>query len=200
MKNNWNDDVAKQRKRGFNLPPDDYVYGIKSFPASVEVDGVAAALKQYCTFEQCNEFIPKKLIVRDFIAMNKATAKLGLTKTKDVDHFRALHDIKKEICFYNCTRTKKKSIPSEIVHGIATRTAPPIRDLIQNKYLHNWLHQNSIRRCKELLKCENAKNVSRTVYLTKASLLRQHRPKIDSKLSWKIPYFEKVSGIYCTNK
>ena len=31
------------------------------------------------------------------------------------------------------------------------REQPAIRDLLENKYLHEWMHQAALRRCQELL-------------------------------------------------
>ncbi len=70
---------------------------------------------------------------------------------------------------YCCPSIVKKSIP-DIIHGRITECVhidflrclndtfkylfsaqPSIRDLIENKYLHEWLHETTIRRCKEIL-------------------------------------------------
>lgn len=69
---------------------------------------------------------------------------------------------------YYCISTKTKLIP-DIIHGrvreyeyiyffLCTNDSfkyvfseqPSIRDLIENKYLHEWLHKSALRRCKEI--------------------------------------------------
>jgi hypothetical protein len=33
---------------------------------------------------------------------------------------------------------------------------PSIRDVLENRYLHEWLHTSAVRRCKEILKYDNS--------------------------------------------
>ncbi|CAF2438202.1 unnamed protein product [Rotaria sp. Silwood2] len=63
-------------------------------------------------------------------------------------------------CYSTC---KKKSI-SDMTHGRITGERQSIRDLIENKYLHEWLHKTAIRRCKEVL--NNNTPVSKKEFLS----------------------------------
>jgi len=89
------------------------------------------------------------------------------------------HQIQPNPCY--CACNEKQSI-ADVIHGRTTgyvhiyffqcindsceylfSEQQSIRDLIENKYLHEWLHKTAIRRCKEIL--ANNTSVSKTKFL-----------------------------------
>ncbi|CAF0904330.1 unnamed protein product [Rotaria sp. Silwood1] len=71
------------------------------------------------------------------------------------------HQINMNPCYRTCN--KNKSI-SDMIHGRITGERQSISDLIENKYLHEWLHKAAIRRCKEIL--NNNTPVSKIKFLS----------------------------------
>jgi len=92
--------IAKLRKRGCRLPPDDFVYGLKH-PKQNGITGVAAGkypIGFLCSFtltfplalqhKHTPVDIPKLQTIPNFIAINKIAARLGLTKVQDIHQYR----------------------------------------------------------------------------------------------------------------
>ncbi|CAF1132590.1 unnamed protein product [Rotaria sordida] len=136
----WDDnDMEKIHKRGFRLPPDNFVYGIKH------------PKQNALQYDNTPMNTSKSIIVPNFIEINKTTVQLGLTKVQDIHQYRKTmnnHLVNINPCY--STDIKKKSIP-DMIHGRITGERQSIRDLIENKYLHEWLHKAAIRRCKKIL-------------------------------------------------
>ncbi|CAF3095723.1 unnamed protein product [Rotaria socialis] len=95
--------MCKARKRGYRLPPENYVYGIKH-PQQNGITGVAAgkypidssfgcpesffckiALQHCCT---PMKKISKSISVPNFITINKNAVRLGLTRVQDIHQYR----------------------------------------------------------------------------------------------------------------
>ncbi|CAF1155210.1 unnamed protein product [Rotaria magnacalcarata] len=161
-------DMCKTRKRCYRLPPENYVYGIKH-PQQNGITGVAAAL-QHCYTPM--KKISKSISVPNFITINKNAVRLGLTRVQDIHQYRfnmsenisqddvylpngspaekTMKNRQMHVNTCDCKCSEKNSI-SEMTHGRTTAGRQSIRDLIENKYLHEWLQKAAVRHCKEIL-------------------------------------------------
>ncbi|CAF2193975.1 unnamed protein product [Rotaria magnacalcarata] len=140
-------DMCKTRKRCYRLPPENYAYGIKH-PQQNGITGVAAAL-QHCYTPM--KKISKSISVPNFITINKNAVRLGLTRVQDIHQYRkTMKNRQMHVNTCDCKCSEKNSI-SEMTHGRTTAGRQSIRDLIENKYLHEWLQKAAVRHCKEIL-------------------------------------------------
>lgn len=93
-------DVFDRHKRGFRLPPDDFVYGLKH-PQQNGITGVAAGRYPMGLLEKIQViFLPalqdhttpidmsESITIPDFIAINNTALRLGLTKVRDIHQYR----------------------------------------------------------------------------------------------------------------
>jgi hypothetical protein len=88
-------------------------------------------------------------LVRDFMALNKAAVKSGCTSTKENSQFRALNDIKKKVkigggsesSYENGISRNKINFPSDMIFGQPHRPSTPINDVLEHRYLHDWLDE-----------------------------------------------------------
>ncbi|CAM2704977.1 unnamed protein product [Rotaria socialis] len=175
--------MCKARKRGYRLPPENYVYGIKH-PQQNGITGVAAgkypidssfgcpesffckiALQHCCT---PMKKISKSISVPNFITINKNAVRLGLTRVQDIHQYRkTMKNRQMHVNTCDCKCSEKNSI-SEMTHGRITASGgQSIRDLIENKYLHEWLQKAAVRHCKEILSNSTRK-------MTKLASLKQN--------------------------
>lgn len=87
-------------------------------------------------------------LVRDFIALNKEAVKAGCVTTKQNDQFRSLNDIQRKVRIDNGASGNFDSLgrtrvqfPPGMVFGMPHRPSTPINDVLEHKYLRDWLRE-----------------------------------------------------------
>ena len=112
---------------------------------------------------------------RDFIGLNKAAVQVGLISAPEQNHFRASHDVRRNVSTEEKSKTRSRRLPPTMVFGISTRPSTPVFDLLEHKYQDKWLAE---RRAADLAKRKNeqdTKRITGKVYETRASLLRTYQ-------------------------
>lgn len=177
--------LGKPTPRFFTLPSDDFTYG----RTSIGKDGGAAeALASWSQVAYLQSQEKKEEPPRDFIRLNKAAVKSGLTTAQEQFQYRAIHDFRQKPKSSGKRRTK--SVPPDIVFGISTRPSTPIFDLLEHRYQAEWLERR--RQMEQAQLDETRKAIASKRYETRASLLRKHSQPVDPPPPWHLPKFSKV--------
>lgn len=178
-------ELGKPRRRGHRLPPAPFTYGI-SIPK--RDGGVAEALSHGPEKERALN--PDFEYVRDYSALNKAALEAGMTSAKEQSRFRTLNDIKKKVFIRDVSLgNKTRKFSDDMVFGMPCRPSTPIAEVLQSRFLDEWLE--TMKNKQESAKKEraDAANAFKGSYHTKASLLRQAKIPVDPKPLWKMPKF-----------
>ncbi|CAF3003381.1 unnamed protein product [Rotaria socialis] len=178
-------ELGKSRRRGHRLPPQSFTYGI-TMPR--RDGGVGEALSHGPEKERTTN--PDFEFVRDYSALNKAALEAGMTSAKDQSRFRTVHDIKKKVFIRDVSLAKKThKFPDDMVFGTPNRPSTPIGEVLQNRFLDNWLDTMEKKQAAIKKERTDAANAFKGSYHTKASLLRQAKIPVDPKPLWKMPKF-----------
>uniref|UniRef100_A0A671QVN7 Cilia and flagella associated protein 77 n=1 Tax=Sinocyclocheilus anshuiensis TaxID=1608454 RepID=A0A671QVN7_9TELE len=109
---------------------------------------------------------------RDFIALNREGVKSGLVTAKELQQYRATHDIQRQPC-----GQPEKSV---LFHF---RPSTPISELIEYKYAQRWLEEQQAK--DKILQLGRIQD-------TRTTLLRKSRPLPEAPSMWKMPRFQQV--------
>ncbi|GCB72951.1 hypothetical protein scyTo_0002270 [Scyliorhinus torazame] len=169
-KNVNSNELGKGKRSGNPIPGSNHVYGTIE---KANDGGVPAAIGQWRTVKPRKQEILQKL-KRDFAALNKAAIKAGLITPREIQQFRATHDIGtlgKKV-------EKKEGLLPEIAFGMPTRTSTPMFDLLENKFQKEWLDEQKVRdNIKKKKKTHQVTLVKN--YQTRAAVLSKAVPKVD---------------------
>ena len=85
-------------------------------------------------------------LVRDFIELNKRALKAGCVTTKQNDQFRSMNDIRRKVLIDNSAsqgsiKQNQMQFPADMVFGVPHRPSTPIHDVLEHKYLRDWLKE-----------------------------------------------------------
>ncbi|XP_038637576.1 cilia- and flagella-associated protein 77 [Scyliorhinus canicula] len=163
-------ELGKGKRSGNLLPGPNYVYGTIE---KVNDGGVPAAIGHWHTVKPRKQETLQKL-KRDFAALNKAAIKAGLITPREIQQFRATHDIGT----LGKKAEKKEGLLPEITFGMPTRTSTPMFDLLENKFQKEWLDEQKVRdHIKKKKKTHQVTLVKN--YQTRAAVLNKAVPKVD---------------------
>uniref|UniRef100_A0A673J0H5 Cilia- and flagella-associated protein 77 n=1 Tax=Sinocyclocheilus rhinocerous TaxID=307959 RepID=A0A673J0H5_9TELE len=108
---------------------------------------------------------------RDFIALNREGVKSGLVTAKELQQYRATHDIRRQPVLFHF------------------RPSTPISELIEYKYAQRWLEEQQAK--DKILQAHQHKKLGR-IQDTRTTLLRKSRPLPEAPSMWKMPRFQQV--------
>ncbi|XP_065068726.1 cilia- and flagella-associated protein 77-like [Rhopilema esculentum] len=187
-------ELGRPLRRCFTLPPEDFVYGKRSFGNET---GAADALSSW---KPSNQKFPNRNAsarTRDFISLNKAATQAGLVTAQEHSQYRATHDVKRKPSAKEQNMKLPKRLPPTMVFGVPTqRTATPVFDLLEHRYQSKWLNE---RKQAELNSRKNNETQTRSgsgkgYYETRASMMRRHSPPVDPPPLWQMRRFKKIPG------
>ncbi|XP_065830291.1 cilia- and flagella-associated protein 77-like [Oscarella lobularis] len=182
-------ELGRSIKHFYTLPSDDFTYGMRS---SSKDGGAAEAIGSWSQIPNLPQLGQEPKMPRDFISLNKAAVKKGLTTSQEQFQFRAMHDVRQRPrASGRVARTK--SMPStDITFGTTTRPSTPIYDLLEHKYQAEWIEQQrqKDRALQKSAKEERAK--SGRIYETRATVLRKFAEPVKSSPPWRMPRFTKI--------
>lgn len=178
-------ELGKCRRRGHKLPPQGFTYGI-TIPR--RDGGVGEAMSHGPEKEHSSN--PDFEYVRDYSALNKAALEAGLTTAKEQSRYRTIQDIKKKVFIRDVSPGKKPlKFADDMVFGTANRPSTPIVEVLQNRFLDNWLETMGNKQAQIKKERTDAANAFKGSYHTKSSLLRQAKIPVDPKPLWKLSKF-----------
>lgn len=196
--------IGKSKNRGHQLPRADFTYGA----AYQKTDGgVQEALQHWINQAKDGKSREERYrMVRDYLSLNKEAVRSGCTNTKQNNHFRSLHDIRRKVKVgggsgdspsnnENSTLHRSKiDFPDDMVFGQPHRPSTPIHDVLEHRYLHDWLDAAEQG---ESMRISSQKEQSKAIagaYHTKSSWLKNAKIPVDEKPLWKMPRFRGVTA------
>uniref|UniRef100_A0A673J3F3 Cilia and flagella associated protein 77 n=1 Tax=Sinocyclocheilus rhinocerous TaxID=307959 RepID=A0A673J3F3_9TELE len=121
---------------------------------------------------------------RDFIALNREGVKSGLVTAKELQQYRATHDIRRQpLTREGFHRSAPDRIPADASFGVTNRPSTPISELIEYKYAQRWLEEQQAK--DKILQLGRIQD-------TRTTLLRKSRPLPEAPSMWKMPRFQQV--------
>ncbi len=92
-------------------------------------------------------------IVRDYIALNKEAARNGCTSIKQNSQFRILNDITRKVRLgggsADGVHRTQLTFPEGHTFGMANRPTTPLAEVLEHKYLKDWLLEQERNECKK---------------------------------------------------
>lgn len=178
-------DLGKRRPRSYMMP-DHWIYGLQNPRSS---GTVCQAMRGWDLSDAVLEVKAPEASERNFMALNKAALHRGLVTAPEHTHFRSLNDIRKSLTKQVVPRCRKQNIPANATFGVFPRPSTPISEVLANRYGDKWLQAQKDDLVKELKKSSKMKFKNRTVYETKASLMRQYQQPVKDAPIWQLPRF-----------
>ncbi|CAH8499501.1 unnamed protein product [Heterobilharzia americana] len=179
-------------------PPATFAYGIKN----VKNCGVPDAL---CWSDDTNIRRKSKdhmYLTRDFIALNCDSVRHGVTTSREMTHFRALHDRLRRKQAKSKPRSESPKPYLEITHGVPNKASTPIEEIISHKYQKDWIDTQMRKATDRETRGSAARSMPRNIrYAETEATLRRNCMKKDKEESfWKLKEFEQKTfhGIYKT--
>ncbi|KAF5901004.1 cilia- and flagella-associated protein 77, partial [Clarias magur] len=179
--------LGKAKSRGLSFPGPDFVYGAVT---TFQDGGVAEALSHWHTPSlSLSRSAQYRKAEQDFVALNREGVKSGLVTVKELQHYRATHDIRRPIA-RKSFRSPAVRIPQDITFGRPThRPNTPISALLEYKYGDRWVEEQQAKD-RALLEQQNIKVRLARIQDTRTTLLRKSRPLEKPPSMWKLPRFE----------
>ncbi|XP_068457812.1 cilia- and flagella-associated protein 77 [Clinocottus analis] len=148
----------------------EFTFGICS--GSLGDGGVAEALSGWNVQSRPGDSAPRRLLVRDFVSLNRDAVKSGLVTSKELSQYRA----QRRGAMTESPAPKQQegvalrgvTLP-DITFGVPNRPPSPLADLLSHEYAHRWTAQQLSGRTSNQL--QKAKPIS--VHDTRSSLLRR---------------------------
>lgn len=188
--------LGKAKNRGHKLPSKDFTYGV----TYEKLDGgVPEALQHWINIAKDTKAREERYkLVRDFIALNKAAAQSGCVTTKENSNYRALNDIRRKIKigggFDGDLSRSKVNFPPGMTFGQPHRPSTPINEVLEHKYLHDWLNEMQTQEALRIAAKKEATKAISGAYHTKSSWLKNAKIAVDEKPLWKMPRFRNVEA------
>ncbi|CAF1345242.1 unnamed protein product [Adineta ricciae] len=169
-------EVGKCHGRGHKLPPSDFVYGLRNIRHD---RGVAEALCQ--SFTDQSKKSPEFILVRDYLALNRASLEAGMTTARNQSRFRMIHDIHKKVSIRSSPRVRNtRTFSNDTIFGLPYKPSTPMAHVLQNHFANQWLETIQNRQI-DLKKQQINSTAPSNRYHTKTSLLRQEKVRVPLK-------------------
>jgi hypothetical protein len=145
-------------------------------------------------------------IVRDFMLTNKEAVRFGCVNAKENSQFRATHgEISRKVYAGNESGQMNNSnsnnmnrhstkFPSDMVFGQPHRPSTPIQEVLEHKFLYDWL---DLQRTQQSQRVEAEKQALKAIsgaYHTKSSWLKNAKIPVDERPLWKMDRFRNVNA------
>ncbi|CAH8525988.1 unnamed protein product [Schistosoma rodhaini] len=181
--------LGRSNTHCLKVPPPPFTYGIKS----VKTSGVSDALHwvdDTTIRQKSNEHI---YLTRDFVALNCDSVRQGVTTSKEMTHFRALHDRLRSKQAKRRSRTESPKLHLDVTHGVPNKASTPIQEILSNKYQKDWIDAQMKKSDKVEAKLLGLKIMSRRVNHpdTDAMVRRNCMKKNKEESFWKLKRFEQ---------
>ncbi|KAB5528662.1 hypothetical protein PHYPO_G00142820 [Pangasianodon hypophthalmus] len=180
--------LGKTKSRGLSYPGPDFVYGAVT---TLQDGGAAEALSSWHTpslsFSNSAQY---RKAEQDFVALNRESVKSGLVTAKELQQYRATHDIRRP-AVSKSFRSAPVRLPQDITFGVPTRPSTPISALLEYKYGQRWLEEQQAKD-RALLEHQNKKVQLARIQDTRTTLLRKSRPLEKPPSTWKLPHFQQI--------
>lgn len=188
--------LGKSRSRGHQLPANHFTYGV----ANKKLDGgVPEALSTWANLAKDSKSREERFqIIRDYIKLNKEAAKNGCTNTKQNDQFRVLNDITRRVKLGGGDDSgyhkHQMNFPQGHTFGMANRPSTPLAEVLEHKYLKDWLREQERNECKKVEAAAEATKVISGAYHTKSSWLKNAKIPVEERPLWKMQRFRNVDA------
>ncbi|XP_026858879.1 cilia- and flagella-associated protein 77 isoform X2 [Electrophorus electricus] len=182
--------LGKSKSRGLSCPGSDFVYGTVT---TIQDGGVAEAISSWHT-PSLSSSVPAhhRKAVRDFVALNREGVKSGLVTAKELQQYRATHDIRRPaVPNAAAHRSAPARPPRDIGFGVSTRNSAPISELLEYRYAQRWLEEQQAKD-RALLAGQHKKVQLGKIQDTRTTLLRKSRPPEEAQSMWKLPRFQHI--------
>ncbi|XP_062236432.1 cilia- and flagella-associated protein 77 [Platichthys flesus] len=183
--------LGQSRSRGFLLPGPDFTFGTSS--SLMQNGGVAEVLSSWRVQPRGEAADPHKVLVPDFVSLNRNAVKAGLVTSNELRQYRAQvgggktkHPAPK---LQEGGASQKLVVPDITTRDVSVRPASPLSHLLSHQYAHRWKEEQLSR-----IQTSNHNQQLRTKpgSDTRTSLLRRSRPLpvLRSQVTWK--HFNQV--------
>ncbi|XP_077096880.1 cilia- and flagella-associated protein 77 isoform X1 [Siphateles boraxobius] len=178
--------LGKAKLRGLSCPGPDFVFGTAT---TVQDGGVPEAISNWHIHTMSTR---NRVAERDFIGLNREGVKSGLVTAKELQQYRATHDIRRQpLTREGFRRSAPPRIPPDASFGISNRPSTPISELMEYKYAQRWLEEQQTKD-RALQAHQHKKAQLGRIQDTRTSLLRKSRPLPEAPSTWKLPRFQQV--------
>lgn len=191
--------LGKSRTRGHQLPSNEFTYGV----ANVKLDGgVPEALQTWANSAKDAKTRDERFqIVRDYVKINKEAARNGCTTTKQNGQFRVLNDITRKVKIggggdagEGGLHKKQMNFPPGHTFGMPNRPTTPLAEVLEHKYLKDWLIDQERSESKKVEAKLEASKVISGAYHTKSSWLKNAKIPVEERPLWKMQRFRNVDA------
>lgn len=190
--------LGKSRARGHQLPAPEFTYGI----ANQKLDGgVPEALSTWANQAKDSKTREERFqIVRDYIALNKEAARNGCTTTKQNGQFRVLNEITRKVRLGgggsagDVMHRQQITFPVGHTFGMANRPTTPLAEVLEHKYLKDWLVEQERSETKKIEDRAEQNKVISGAYHTKSSWLKNAKIPVEERPAWKMQRFRNVEA------
>ncbi|XP_060762715.1 cilia- and flagella-associated protein 77 [Neoarius graeffei] len=180
--------LGKTKSRGMSYPGPDFVYGAVT---TIRDGGAAEALSSWYTPSPSSSSSTQyRKLEQDFVALNREGVKSGLVTAKELQQYRATHNIRRSVACKSFKSTPVR-IPQDVTFGVPTRPSTPIASLLEYRYGRKWLEEQQAKD-RALLEHQNKKSQLARIQDTRTTLLRKSRPMEKPPSMWKLPRFEQI--------
>eukprot|EP00164_Ancoracysta_twista_P005290 GFYU01007242.1.p1 GENE.GFYU01007242.1~~GFYU01007242.1.p1 ORF type:complete len:215 (-),score=68.44 GFYU01007242.1:282-926(-) len=131
--------LGKCKPTTYDLPSDQFTYGKPNPPP----EGAAQVIQMW----KAHVPNPQAAPGRDFVGLNKASAKKGAVTAKDTAAFRKDHDIRKRHGY--SSKVTGQTLPSDknpgFTYGCASRPSTAVDKVLNHSFQRNWVTQQETR-------------------------------------------------------
>ncbi|XP_053277107.1 cilia- and flagella-associated protein 77 [Pleuronectes platessa] len=188
--------LGQSRSRGFLRPGPDFTFGTSS--SSMQNGGVAEVLSSWRVQPRGEAADPHRVLVPDFVSLNRNAVKAGLVTSNELRQYRAQLGGGKtkhpEPKLQEGGASQKLVVPDITTRDVSVRPASPLSHLLSHQYAHRWKEEQLSR-----IQTSNHNQQLRTKpgSDTRTSLLRRSRPLPvpRSQVTWQ--HFNQVTPRSC---
>ncbi|XP_035021263.1 cilia- and flagella-associated protein 77 isoform X2 [Hippoglossus stenolepis] len=183
--------LGQSRSRGFLLPGPDFTFGTSS--SSMQNGGVAEVLSSWRVQPRREAADPHKVLVPDFVSLNRNAVKAGLVTSNELRQYRAQvgggktkHPAPKQ---QEGGASQKLVVPDITTRDVSVRPSSPLSDLLSHQYARRWKDEQLSR-----IQTSNHNQQLRTKpgSDTRTSVLRRSRPLPVTRPQFRLPHFTQV--------
>ncbi|XP_069379290.1 cilia- and flagella-associated protein 77 isoform X2 [Paralichthys olivaceus] len=181
--------LGQSRSRCFSLSGPDFTFGTSS--SSRQNGGVAEVLSSWRVQPRREELAPHRVVVPDFVSLNRNAVKAGLVSSSELRQYRAQVGGGKT---KHPTSKQQEGGASQqlVVPDITTRPSSPLSDLLSHQYARRWKDEQLSR-----IQTSNHHQQLRMKpgSDTRTSLLRRSRPLPATRPLFRLQHFTQVNWV-----
>ncbi|KAM7415500.1 hypothetical protein PAMA_017824 [Pampus argenteus] len=184
--------LGQTQSRGLTVPGPDFIFGTSS--GSKRDGGVAEVLSSWRVQSRQERSAPHRMLIPDFVSLNRDAVKSGLVTSKELSQYRAQMGGAKMNPAPKLPggRAPGRQAVPDITFGVKNRVSSPLWDVLSHQYARCWLDEQRSRN-----QTSNHKQLQRIkpgcIPDTRTSLLRRSTALPQIKTPFKLRCYTQVA-------